>query len=200
MGDKLFDRALVTVRETRRIIEEQNEVLEDIQLIILRVKKENERLQSENAEYKRKLEDGELVSKDWHDEQALHDKAEIERLKLAVEGLTAENKVLHKENDELIGKIERLTEEKTESAETAVEILEQNIELQKQVDEYKSKIEQGTLKEIVRCKDCRFLEEKHYEEDGEKTYIKLVCKLLKKQFQPSDYCSYGEKRLKELQE
>lgn len=35
--------------------------------------------------------------------------------------------------------IERLTKEKTESAKTAVEVLEQNIELQKQVDELKDK-------------------------------------------------------------
>ena len=81
------------------------------------------RLQSENAEYRRKLEDGELVSKDWHDEQVGHAESEIERLNLAIEGLTAENKVLHKENDKLI----------------------------KQVDKYKSKIEQGTLIELP-CK------------------------------------------------
>lgn len=66
--------------------------------------------------------------------------------------------------------------------------------------ELEDKIEQGTLKEVVRCKDCRFLEEKHYEDEGEKPYIKLVCKLLKKQIQPNDFCSYAEKRLKELQE
>jgi cell division septum initiation protein DivIVA len=37
---------------------------------------------------------------------------ENEQLNLAVEGLTAENKVVHKENDELIEKVERLTEER----------------------------------------------------------------------------------------
>lgn len=53
------------------------------------------RLQGTMAEYERKLEDGELVSKDWHDEQVLHaenvieeQKAEIKRLKNAYrEGL-----------------------------------------------------------------------------------------------------------------
>ena len=64
--------------------------------------------------------------------------------------------------------------------------------------ELEDKIEQGTLIEVVRCKDCRFLEEKHYEDEGEKPYVKLVCKLLKKQIQPNDFCSYAEKRLKEL--
>lgn len=66
--------------------------------------------------------------------------------------------------------------------------------------ELEDKIEQGTLIEVIRCKDCRFLEEKHYEDEVEKPYVKLVCKLLKKQFQPNDFCSYAEKRLKELQE
>ena len=37
--------------------------------------------------------------------------------------------------------IERLTEEKTESAKTAIEVLEKNIELQKQVDELKEERE-----------------------------------------------------------
>ena len=75
-----------------------------------------------------------------------------------------------------------------------------NTEIYNRLAELEDKIEQGTLKEVVRCKDCRFLEEKHYEDEGEKPYVKLVCKLLKKQFQPNDFCSYAEKRLKELQE
>lgn len=32
------------------------------------------------AEYERKLEDGELVSKEWHDEQVMHLQEEIKRL------------------------------------------------------------------------------------------------------------------------
>ena len=58
--------------------------------------------------------------------------------------------------------------------------------------ELEDKIENGTLDEVVRCKDCRFYEEKHYEEEGEKPYIKKVCKILKKQFQPTFFCCYGE--------
>ena len=49
------------------------------------------RLQAEKAEYERKIDDGEFVSKDWHDEQVGHaelvmeeQKAEIERLKRLV--------------------------------------------------------------------------------------------------------------------
>ena len=45
--------------------------------------------------------------------------------------------------------------------------------------------------EVVRCKDCKCLEELHYEEDGEKPYIKRVCKLFKRQMQLNDFCSYG---------
>lgn len=70
------------------------------------------RAQDKIAGYERKLADGELLSKEWHDKQVFHDKAEIERL----------------------------TEEKTESAKTAIEVLEQNIKLQKQVDELKERL------------------------------------------------------------
>lgn len=39
------------------------------------------------AELEDKIENGELVSKDWHDEQALHDQEEIERLESEKDGL-----------------------------------------------------------------------------------------------------------------
>lgn len=50
-------------------------------------------------------------------------------------------------------KIERLMEEKNESAKTAIEILEQNIELQKQVDELNAVREnvQKILYELGKC-------------------------------------------------
>lgn len=55
-------------------------------------------------EYERKFDDGELVSKDWHDEQVLHDKAEIERLTEKVENQKAvikgQNKTIEKEKAE----------------------------------------------------------------------------------------------------
>lgn len=79
------------------------------------------RLQSENAEqkaenerlsfYKTVFDKGLAVSLVNMQETIDKQKAEIEQLTLAVEGLKGENKVIHKENDELLGKIERLTEE-----------------------------------------------------------------------------------------
>ena len=50
------------------------------------------RLQDENAEYERKLEDGELVSTDWHDEQVLHLQAENESLTKQIEELSKPRK------------------------------------------------------------------------------------------------------------
>lgn len=47
--------------------------------------------------------------------------------------------------------------------------------------------------EVVRCKDCRYCEERHYEEEGEKPYIKLSCKWSNYSHQPNDYCSLGER-------
>lgn len=58
------------------------------------------RLQSGIAEYERKITDGEFVSKEWHDEQVLHDKEEIERLQ--------------SENAELQKQVEELTTEKSD--------------------------------------------------------------------------------------
>ncbi len=51
-----------------------------------------------------------------------------------------------------------------------------------------------TMEKVVRCKDCRFYEEKHYEDEGEKPYIKRVCKILNKQFQPTFFCCLGEEK------
>ena len=52
--------------------------------------------------------------------------------------------------------------------------------------------------EVVRCKDCSYCEERHYEEDGEKPYIKLACKWSNYSHLPNDFCSYGERRKDEL--
>lgn len=57
--------------------------------------------------------------------------------------------------------------------------------------ELEDKIENGTIKEVIRCKDCKCLEELHYEEVGEKPYIKNVCRLFKRTMQLNDFCSYA---------
>ena len=82
------------------------------------------RLQGTIAEYERKLEDGELVSKEWHDEQVLHDKEEIERLK-------ASSKFIVTKGGRNYGKIAhfKIVDYDRLKAE--------NAELQKQVDELK---------------------------------------------------------------
>lgn len=49
--------------------------------------------------------------------------------------------------------------------------------------------------EVVRCKDCKFHREAHYEDEGEPPYIKHVCKLYKRTMQLDDYCSYGERKV-----
>ena len=68
-------------------------------------------------------------------------KAEIERLTLAVEGLKGENKVNHKENDELLGKIERLTKENSNVISMNDALYREKAELQKQVDELENRFE-----------------------------------------------------------
>ena len=93
------------------------------------------RLQGKIGEYERKLEDGELVSKEWHDEQVLHleeqcqqflydfeqQKSEIERLTSTVNRLEFADKCGRKmraldikENAELQKKVDELSTEKTD--------------------------------------------------------------------------------------
>lgn len=45
---------------------------------------------------------------------------------------------------------------------------------------------------VVRCKECKFYEEVEYYPDG----TKKICRLLKRQFYPDDFCSYGERKEK----
>ena len=51
------------------------------------------------------------------------------------------------------------------------------------------------MEKVVKCKDCKWLLEQHYEEDGEKPYVKFVCKLTKRQCRLNDFCSYGEEKI-----
>jgi hypothetical protein len=116
------------------------------------------RLQAENAEYKQKLDDGELVSKDWHDEQVGHLQAENDRLNDMK--FTQEHCDLYKENEWLKAELKRELaehEEFTQKAKAEIESLKcnsyktswkakfleakkENAELQKQVDELKKTI------------------------------------------------------------
>ena len=93
--------------------------------------KDIKRIVQEHAEYERKIEDGELVSRDWHDEQVLHLQNEIEYLDGCAKQFLAdyqkceiantelqelnakyynEAKDLRRENAEHKAEIERLTE------------------------------------------------------------------------------------------
>ncbi len=52
---------------------------------------------------------------------------------------------------------------------------------------------------VVRCKDCRYYEEHHYERDGEPPYIKGKCGNkfgLNHQYMvhPEEFCSRGERK------
>ena len=78
-------------------------------------------------------------------------KAEIERLALAVEGLKGENKVIHKENDELLGKIERLTKENLNVIPMNDALYREKSELQNQVDELTEELDfyKGANRELT---------------------------------------------------
>ena len=46
---------------------------------------------------------------------------------------------------------------------------------------------------VVRCKNCKFYEESRILSPTEKA-SKNICRLIKRQIQPTDYCSYGERK------
>lgn len=44
---------------------------------------------------------------------------------------------------------------------------------------------------VVHCKDCKHRKERHYEESGEKPYIKYECKFTKYSMSDNGFCSFG---------
>lgn len=46
------------------------------------------------------------------------------------------------------------------------------------------------------CGECEYLTDKHYEDIGEKPYIKHSCSVFKRSMQLTDFCSYGKVRTK----
>ena len=101
-------------------------------------------------------------------------KAEIERLTLAVEGLTSENKVLHKENTNVISLNDALYREKAEHQKQIAELAIEN-------EEYKRKIANGELMEciVIRPEDLG-----HNDPVGEtgKSFIEQAVKDTAKKF------------------
>lgn len=62
-------------------------------------------------------------------------------------------------------------------------------------------IDQPTVEDVqvVRCKDCKYMRERHYENPGEEPYIKCACESkygLTERYMVNewDYCSRGERR------
>lgn len=47
--------------------------------------------------------------------------------------------------------------------------------------------------DFVRCKDCKHRKAYHYEEEGEKPYIKYGCKFTKYSMSDEGFCSFGKR-------
>lgn len=52
-------------------------------------------------------------------------------------------------------------------------------------------IPSADVQPVVRCKDCKHRKERHYEESGEKPYIKYECKFTKYSMSDDGFCSFG---------
>ena len=48
------------------------------------------------------------------------------------------------------------------------------------------------VEKVVHCKNCKYREEHHYEEEGEQPYIKYSCKFTKYSMSDNGFCSFGK--------
>ena len=56
-----------------------------------------------------------------------------------------------------------------------------------------TKCDYSIVKDFVRCKDCKHRKEYHYEEEGEKPYIKYGCKFTDYLMSDEGFCSFGKR-------
>lgn len=61
-------------------------------------------------------------------------------------------------------------------------------------EEIIDKVEVSDVQPVVRCKDCKYRIERHYEDIGEKIYIKYECKFTKYSMSDEGFCSFGAKK------
>jgi hypothetical protein len=139
---KLTDEEIVKALEnTKNTLQDLTEEDDDYEKLLLVKKITNcsldliHRLQSEKAEYERKLADGELVSIDWHNEQVLHLEEKVERYGHRLSETQYALSVCQDENAEQKAEIERLTEERDKYKEKWQMAYMNELNLQKQVDE-----------------------------------------------------------------
>lgn len=59
------------------------------------------------------------------------------------------------------------------------------------VDNDLSFIPVADVQQVVHCKDCKHRKERHYEEIGEKPYIKYECKFTNYSMSDDGFCSFG---------
>ena len=64
------------------------------------------------------------------------------------------------------------------------------------IDSVRSMLKKAAdVQPVVCCKDCKYRKERHYEESGEKPYIKYECKFTKYSMSDDGFCSFGAKML-----
>lgn len=74
----------------------------------------------------------------------------------------------------------------TDEGEYIAEVIRNNLE--------NMVISAADVQPVVRCKDCKHRKERHYEESGEKPYIKYECKFTKYSMSDDGFCSFGVRR------
>ena len=74
----------------------------------------------------------------------------------------------------------------TDEGEYIAEVIRNNLE--------NMVIPAADVQPVVRCKDCKHRKERHYEESGEKPYIKYECKFTKYSMSDNGFCSFGTRR------
>lgn len=86
------------------------------------------------------------------------------------------------------------TNEGITAIDTADEILErvdEKIKEKESENNFNDTDIDADVQPVVRCKDCKHRKERHYEESGEKPYIKYECKFTKYSMSDDGFCSFG---------
>lgn len=156
------------------------------------------RLQDKIAEYERKLADGELVSKEWHDEQVLHDRAEIERLTEENENLKAD--ILRYEDMEFTEKHCNLYSENESLKQWLKRVNADNEVLQRQVDELAYELAKKSIAtegiNVTSTNISLYLHEKLLEQatkDTAKEILTDAKKWVKEHYKDTVTDSFGER-------
>ena len=90
----------------------------------------------------------------------------------------------------ILSKCEEMWNNADETTQTGVD----TINAIDRITDYIESLPTTDVQPVVRCKDCKYRIEHHYEDIGEPPYIKYECKFTKYSMSDEGFCSFGAKK------